>query len=779
MDQLGRGKGPPNQTMSVVNKHLLVKGIVQGVGFRPTVYTYAQNYGLTGWVLNSANGVEIEVHGPSHSVENFIAQLRHHPPKMSRIDSFEVSNAPKRAFTEFVIIESQDDPDEFLPVSPDMNVCPDCLRELFDPSDRRYRYPFINCTNCGPRFSIVKKIPYDRPNTSMAGFPLCEQCATEYHDPSDRRFHAQPVACPACGPHIWFQITQGINAEAEKALLTAREWLQEGKILAMKGLGGFHLICDAQNESAVASLRARKQRSGKPFALMAFDLPTIEKFAVISAEEEKLLQSVQSPIVLLNPTDAGKNLAQIVAPDQSTLGFMLPYTPLHYLLLEKKTGFPEVLIMTSGNLSEEPIVTENQDALTHLGQIADGFLLHDRPIETRIDDSVVSSFRDQVNFHRRARGYAPSPLNLPFFAPSALAVGTHLKNTFALSRDRYAFLSHHIGDLENQETLDAFTKAIVHYQAVFRIQPELIACDLHPNYLATRYARGRAEKENLPLVYVQHHHAHISSCLADNGWNSQRPVIGLSFDGTGYGTDGAIWGGEILLAGYAGFERRLHLEYAPLPGGEVSIRKPARLALAYLQQFGLLDQAEGLKPMTYLSEQEKSVVFHQVQSRFNTPLTSSMGRLFDAVAALIGLYQEISYEAQNAIRLETIADPDEASAYDLPIDQDLILLKPLFEQILIDLAQNTAPELISAKFHNAIIQLGVEASMLLRKESGIDTVAISGGVWQNKLLVKKTIPALEKAGFKPLWHHQVPTNDGGVALGQLVSALFMTGLLKE
>jgi len=765
--------------MSVVNKHLLVKGIVQGVGFRPTVYTYAQNYGLTGWVLNSANGVEIEVHGPSHSVENFIAQLRHHPPKMSRIDSFEVSNAPKRAFTEFVIIESQDDPDYFLPVSPDLNVCPDCLRELFDPADRRYRYPFINCTNCGPRFSIVKKIPYDRPNTSMTGFLLCEQCAAEYHDPSDRRFHAQPVACSASGPHICFQTGHTIQSEGESALRIARNWLQEGKILAVKGLGGFHLVCDAQNESAVATLRRRKQRSGKPFALMSFDLPTIKKFALVSAEEEKLLQSVQTPIVLLNPTEAGKKLAQIVAPDQSTLGFMLPYTPVHYLLLEKEAGFPEVLIMTSGNLSEEPIVTENEEALSRLGKISDGFLLHNRPIETRIDDSVVSTFREQVYFHRRARGYAPSPLNLPFSAPPALAVGTHLKNTFALSRDRYAFLSHHIGDLENQETLDAFTKAIDHYQAVFRIQPELIACDLHPDYLATRYAKARAENENLPLVNIQHHHAHISSCLADNGWNSKQPVIGLSFDGTGYGTGGAIWGGEILLADYTSFQRRLHLEYAPLPGGEVSIRKPARLALAYLQQFGLLDQAEGLEPLTYLSEQEQSVVIHQVQNHFNTPLTSSMGRLFDAVAALIGLYQEITYEAQNAIRLETIADLDETSAYHLQIDQDLILLKPLFEQILIDLAQNTAPELISAKFHNAIIQLGVEASMLLRKESGIDTVAISGGVWQNKLLVKKTIPALEKAGFKPLWHHQVPTNDGGVALGQLVSALFMTGLLKE
>ncbi len=779
MDQLVRGKGTPSQIMTAVNKRLLIQGIVQGVGFRPTVFTYAQANGLTGWVLNSANGVEIELHGPPKAIEDFIEQLGHQPPPMAQIDSFEVHAASYKPYANFEIIESQDNSKDFLPVSPDLNVCQDCLRELFDPGDRRYRYPFINCTNCGPRFSIVKKIPYDRPNTSMWGFPLCQDCAAEYYDPSDRRFHAQPVACPVCGPHIWFQTDKGIQADGEKAIQTAREYLQEGKILAMKGLGGFHLVCDAQNKNSVATLRERKHRSGKPFALISFDLPTIEKFALISVEERNLLQSVQSPIVLLDPTDTGKKLVQIVAPDQTTLGFMLPYTPLHYLLLEKKNNFPEVLIMTSGNLSEEPIVTENEEALTHLGQIADGFLLHDRPIETRIDDSVVSTIRKKVYFHRRARGYAPSPINLPFSATPAMAVGTHLKNTFALSRKKYAFLSHHIGDLENQETLDAFTKAIDHYQAVFRIHPELIACDLHPDYLATRYAQDRSKKEQLPLVYIQHHHAHISSCLADNGWNSKRPVIGLSFDGTGYGIDGAIWGGEILLANYASFERRLHLEYTPLPGGEVSIRKPARLALAYLVQFGLLDRATGLAPLKFLSEQEKDVVIHQIQNRFNTPLTSSMGRLFDAVAALIGLYQEITYEAQNAIRLETIANPHETSAYELPFDQDLILLKPLFEQILTDLDRKLTPETISAKFHNAILRMGVEASILLRKETGVDHVAISGGVWQNKLLVKKIIPALEKAGFKPLWHHQVPTNDGGLALGQLVSALFMAGLIKE
>jgi hydrogenase maturation protein HypF len=765
--------------MKAINKRVLIKGIVQGVGFRPTVYGYAHKHDLTGWILNSAHGVEIEVHGQPKSLDAFLQELQEKPPQMAQIDAFEVSDAPTQIFESFDIIPSLDDPSDFLPVSPDLDVCPDCLRELFNPPDRRYRYPFINCTNCGPRFSIVKTIPYDRPNTSMSDFPLCPDCATEYQEPSNRRFHAQPIACPACGPHVWLQTTEEGIAEGEAAIQAARESLSTGKILALKGLGGFQLACDALNDNAVSQLRQRKHRSGKPFALMSYDLATIRQFAAVSEEEERLLRSTQAPIVLLNLTEQGKKLAQIVAPDQNTLGFMLPYTPLHYLLLEKAADYPEVLVMTSGNLSEEPIVTENEEALERLGNIADAFLLHNRPIETRIDDSVVTLVENQTYFIRRARGYAPSPIRLPFLAAPALATGTHLKNTFALSRERYAFVSHHIGHLENQETLTAFTKAIHHYQHIFRIQPQLIAADLHPDYLATRYAQQRAIMENLLLVLVQHHHAHISSCLADNGWNTDEPVIGLAFDGTGYGTDGAIWGGEVLLANYSGFERHFQLEYAPLPGGDVSIRKPARLALAYLHNFGLLYQAEGLAPYRFLDEVERQVLTRQVDTGFNTPLTSSMGRLFDAIASLIGLYQEINYEAQNAIRLEAIADSDEDAAYDFPIQGSQILLKPIFDEILNDLHANLPQSTISAKFHNAVINLSLDVSERLRIETGIKTVAISGGVWQNKLLIKRIIPALEKAGFVPLWHHQVPTNDGGVALGQLLTALFQTGMLKE
>lgn len=765
--------------MDAINKRVLIQGIVQGVGFRPTVYGYAQKHGLTGWILNSAHGVEIEVHGDPAKVDAFLQELRENPPQMAQIDSFEVTDASTQAFETLEIIPSRDDPSDFLPVSPDLNVCPDCLRELFDPTDRRYRYPFINCTNCGPRFSIVKGIPYDRPNTSMSGFPLCPDCDREYHDPSNRRFHAQPIACPVCGPQVWLQTAQNKIVDGENAVQQSRQMLANGKILALKGLGGFHLACDAENENAVALLRQRKRRSGKPFALMSFDLETIRKFARVSQEEERLLRSTQAPIVVLELTERGRKLANVVAPDQNSLGFMLPYTPLHYLLLEKAKDYPDVLVMTSGNLSEEPIVTENEEALTILGDIADAYLLHNRPIETRIDDSVITLAAGQPYFIRRARGFAPSPIRLPFRTIPALAAGTHLKNTFALTREHYAFVSHHIGDLENQETLTAYTKAIDHYQNIFRIQPQLIAADLHPDYLATRYAQERAKKERIPLILVQHHHAHISACLADNGWKTDDPVIGLAFDGTGYGSDGAIWGGEVLLANYSGFERRFQLEYAPLPGGDVSIRKPARLALAYLHQFGLLDQAESLEPFQFLDETERQVLIHQVDIGFNTPLTSSMGRLFDAVASLIGLYQEINYEAQNAIRLEAIADPSETSAYEFPIQGSQILIKPLFEKILVDLQTNLSQSTISAKFHNAVINLALEVSDRLRGETSINYVAISGGVWQNKRLINNIIPALEKAGFVPLWHHQVPTNDGGVALGQLLTALFQTGLLKE
>ena len=765
--------------MPVINKRLHITGIVQGVGFRPTVFNLAQRHLLTGWVLNNAHGVEIELHGTEQNVQAFIQDLRQNPPPLSVINSFTVEDAPDQAFTEFQIRHSEDDPSDFLPVSPDLNICPDCRRELFDPSDRRYRYPFINCTNCGPRFSIVTGIPYDRPNTSMASFSLCPDCAEEYQDPANRRFHAQPIACPVCGPQVWYEESGQKLAERETALQAARKALAEGKILAVKGLGGFHLVCDAQNPQTVEKLRLRKRRSGKPFALMAFDVDTIKEFARVCPDEEKLLTSPMAPVVLLETTLAGKELARLVAPDQNRLGFMLPYTPLHLLLLEPAEGFPKVLVMTSGNLSEEPIAYSNADAHKRLSQLADGFLLHDRPIHTRIDDSVVSVIEGVPHIQRRARGFAPLPLQISSNAIPTLACGTELKNTFCLVRDRYAFVSHHIGDLENQETLTAFEDAVRHYEKIFRIKPQLLAADMHPDYLANRYARQRAAEENLLLVEVQHHHAHIVSCMADNGLKQHERVIGLAFDGTGFGTDGAIWGGEALLADWKGFQRLCHLEYMPLPGGEAAVRKPARMALSLILQAGIDPDCVPFPFHQALDPEERAAVANQVRTGFNTPKTSSAGRLFDGVAALIGLHQQISYEAQNAIALETIADPDEQSSYDFPLENGQILVSPVIQAIVEDIKQKVAPAVISARFHNGLSACVVNVSQQIRSQTGLRQVALSGGVWQNKTLIRHTITALGESGFDVFWPRKLPTNDGGVSFGQALVALAVSENLKE
>ena len=744
---------------------------MQGVGFRPTVYLLAQKHSLTGWVLNSAHGVEIEISGSPAACAAFVNDLQNSPPALAHIDSFDVQPAEARVYSAFEIRESQDQPDDFLPVSPDLAICPDCQRELFDPADRRYRYPLINCTNCGPRFTIVKSIPYDRPNTSMAGFALCPDCAAEYSDPVNRRFHAQPVACPVCGPQIWFEAGGQKLAEREDALQTARQWLTEGKILAVKGLGGFHLVCDAANVSAVQTLRERKHRTGKPFALMAFDLPTIEKYVTLTPAARRLISAPQAPIILAEMTKAGKVLAQIVAPDQTRLGFMLPYTPLHLLLLEPAPGFPEVLVMTSGNLSEEPIAYENAEARERLASLADGFLMHDRPIYMRIDDSVVTMLREKPYLVRRARGFAPQQLRLPWEALPLLATGTELKNTFCLTRERYAFVSHFIGDLENQETLGAYEHAIHHYERVFRIQPAALACDLHPDYLATRYAQARSQEDSLPLVSVQHHHAHIASCLAENGWASPEPVIGLAYDGTGYGPDGTIWGGEILIAGYKDFTRRFHLAPLPLPGGDLAVRKPARMALSYLLAAGIDLEDQTLAPVAYLTLAEAQAVRHQVHTGFNAPPTSSIGRLFDAVAALIGLCEEISYEAQAAMMLESASDPLESGFYEMPLEKDIIDPLPMIRAIVADLKASVSMGSIAARFHNSLVRMSLEVCRQIRQETGLRTVVISGGVWQNMRLMNLTLPALEAEGFTALIHTQLPPNDGCVSLGQAVVAL--------
>jgi hydrogenase maturation protein HypF len=744
-------------------------GIVQGVGFRPFIFNLAERNQLTGWVKNTSSGIEIELAGGQPALQSFVESLRTELPPLARIDWLETEICPPGIYPNFEIQASQPIPGEFLPVSPDVSICPDCQRELFDPGNRRFRYPFINCTNCGPRFSIIRDIPYDRPNTTMAGFPLCPDCGAEYHSPRDRRFHAQPVACPICGPQVSLESQGQQLGQGESAIRIAREWLKRGKIIAIKGLGGYHLACDAANPEAVATLRRRKKRSDKPFALMGFDMRVVERYCTLTAEERDLLISRERPVVLVEPKP-GVNLAlQEVAPGLTHLGIMLAYTPLHLLLLQPEPGFPELVVMTSGNSSEEPIAFQDSDALERLDGLADAFLLHNREIHTRIDDSVVSVSRKRTFFLRRARGYAPGPLVMPSDLPQILATGPELKNTFCLTRDRYAFLSHHIGDMENLETYESFEQGIQHYELLFRIHPELVACDLHPNYLSTRYAEVCARERQLPLIKVQHHHAHLAACLADNGWDSPDPVIGLSYDGTGLGTDGAIWGSEVLLGGYTKYERRFHLAYVPLAGGDLAVRKPARMALAHLWQAGLEWEAD-IPPVRELCETERTLLNSQLVHKINAPLTSSMGRLFDAAAALIGIRQIATYEAQAAIEMEAAADPNETGCYPFSIDADTINPVPMWEKLLADWHNGAAVPVMAARFHNTVAALSEEVCQILRRDTGCGIVALSGGVWQNRLLLGKTLQRLEKAKFSVLVHQRVPANDGGVALGQAMVA---------
>jgi hydrogenase maturation protein HypF len=755
--------------MTQVGLKIWVTGIVQGVGFRPFIFGLADRCKITGWVRNTSSGVEIEINGRPQDLEIFMQTLRKDPPPLARIDSIHTEDCPPNGYSAFEILASQPNPNDFIPISPDFSICPDCQRELFDPTDRRYRYPFINCTNCGPRFTIIKDIPYDRPKTTMSGFPLCPECDQEYHNPLDRRFHAQPVACPVCGPYIWLEAEGQRLAQNENALSTAREWLKNGKILAIKGLGGFHLACDASNPQAVALLRSRKKRSDKPFALMAFSPESIERHCLITPAERDLITARQRPIVLLEKRP-DSNLAEEIAPGQRTLGFMLPYTPLHLLLLEPAPDFPEVLVMTSGNLSEEPIAYQDEEAGARLAGLADAYLLHNRDIYMRTDDSVTRVVFEKPYLLRRSRGYAPDSIQLPVNAPHLLACGAELKNTFCLTREKYAFLSHHIGDLENYETLQSFEEGIRHFERLFRITPERLACDLHPNYLASRYAESRARQENLPLLKIQHHHAHLAACLADNGWNTDEPVIGLSFDGTGYGTDGLIWGSEVLLGNYQTFQRLYHLKYVPMPGGDLAIRKPSRMALAHLVSAGLDWEVE-IPAVRALCESERTTLLFQINKQINAPLTSSMGRLFDAAASLAGVRQESTYEGQAAIEFEALADPHEKGFYEFTFKEDLIDPAPVWEALLQDWRVGRSASLISARFHNGVARLALEMCRVIREKTGCRTVALSGGVWQNRLLLERSVQNLMSDQFIVLTHHQTPANDGCIALGQAMIAV--------
>jgi hydrogenase maturation protein HypF len=774
---------------------LHITGIVQGVGFRPFVYGLAKRFDLKGWVRNTSAGVDIEVDGTQSVLDGFISALKSELPPLARMDTFAVSFGEPGGFSAFEIIHSEAVEGAFQPISPDVCICPDCLRELFDRADRRYRYPFINCTNCGPRFTIITDIPYDRPNTTMADFPMCPDCAAEYQDPLDRRFHAQPVACPVCGPKVWLENSSQQSAvsdqqlSGEAAILEAQHLLAEGKIIAVKGLGGFHLACEATNAKAVSELRRRKLRVDKPFALMIPDLATVEMHCFVSAEERELLKSHQRPIVLLRRRPES-TIAAEVAPKQDTLGVMLPYAPLHYLLLNADSQPLTALVMTSGNLSEEPIATGNDEARERLASLADAFLMHNRDIRTRCDDSVVRAPGTQepgnqetqlpdhpvpIYLLRRSRGYAPDPVQLPFDVPTLLATGPELKNTFCLTRERYAFLSHHIGDMENYETLRSFEDGVTHFERLFRIQPKAIVYDLHPNYLSTRYSLERAQRESLPTVAIQHHHAHIAACMADNGLDGSAPVIGLAFDGTGYGTDEAIWGGEILLADYAGFERKFHLAYFPLPGGEAAIKRPARTALALLWSLGL-EWDDWLAPLQDLCYEERLALRVQLERGLNSPRTSSMGRLFDAAAALAGVRQRVNYEAQAAMEFEAALDEAESGAYQFGIQDGTIDLKSAISALLADVRAGASIPVISARFHNGLAEMARTACDQIRRDAGVRAAALSGGVWQNMALLRRTVRGLRGDGFTVYVHRQVPANDGGLSLGQaLVGAVKLKG----
>ena len=747
---------------------ILVRGIVQGVGFRPFVYSNASRNALTGRVRNNASGVLIDVEGKASDIEQFVREIETNPPPLSLIESIECrDNLDPVDYADFLILESASEGEKRLPVSADVATCSDCLRELFDEHDRRHRYPFINCTNCGPRFTIIEDVPYDRQNTTMRNFEMCAACRAEYENPLDRRFHAEPTACPDCGPQL--SLRDGFGREVHRivdAVSATRDLLLEGKIVAIKGIGGFHLACDALSADAVKQLRSRKFRQDKPFALMAPSVELTRKFWEVSDTEAQLLRSASRPIVLLaQKPDTG--IPPLVSPKLNTLGFMLPYTPLHHLLFE---NLDRPLVMTSGNVSDEPICYEDDEADDRLKGIADYFLFHDREIHIRTDDSVVRVCDEHPLIVRRSRGYAPAPIKTAFdFSHSILACGAELKNTFCLARGHHAFISHHIGDLENFETLKSFTQGIQHYKRLFDIQPEVIAYDLHPEYLSTKYA---LELDDVTTkIGVQHHHAHIASCMADNAINGE--VIGVAMDGLGFGFDGKMWGGEFLVADFVQAERISHLAYVPLPGGAKAIREPWRMAAVYLQQtFGDDFLNLNLPFVRNLDGRSWAMLRNMMAAGVNSPQTSSMGRLFDAIAALLCIRKSINYEGQAAIEVEAMADHDARDYYEFTVSADGAEIKSdaLIRGVVADLLAEVSPAQISGKFHLGVVRLIVSVAQMIRERRKLNRVVLSGGVFQNTFLLEQVCCLLRKTRFEVFTHARVPSNDGGISLGQAAVA---------
>jgi hydrogenase maturation protein HypF len=749
-----------------------VKGVVQGVGFRPFVYQLAIEHGLKGWVRNTSGDVTIVVEGESRRIEQFLHGLRETPPPQARIESIAVAEEPANGYHIFEIRESLTSSHQYQLVSPDLAICPACKAEIFYPTNRRYRYPFTNCTNCGPRFTIIEDIPYDRERTTMRAFKMCPDCQKEYDDPADRRFHAQPNACPVCGPRLELADSAGQIIPTADVIARSAQLLKEGFILAIKGLGGFLLACDATSDKTVGLLRQRKRRPAKPFAVMVKDIADVTKYGGLSEREKDLLTSPASPIVLLK-RKGRSSISPEIAPGLGFVGMMLPYTPLHHLLMNE-VGTP--LVMTSGNLSEEPIARDNAEAVDRLHGIADYFVLHNRDIYSRYDDSVVTVMRGRTQVVRRARGFAPYPIQLPFQSRPVLACGPELKNTFCLTRDNHAFVSQHIGDMENEETLEHFENTVRLYESLFRIRPEIIACDLHPDYLSTNWAAVESSRSSLPLIPIQHHHAHIVSCLAENG--IQGPVIGVAFDGTGFGTDGCVWGGEFVIADYQSFQRKAHFEYLPLPGGAVAIRKPYRTARGYLYAlFGPEVLKMDLPCLKGWDELEIELVQKQIDLCLNMPLTSSCGRLFDAVSSLLGIRQEVEYEGQAAVELEMAAGKGLTRGqygFQLEVKDGvrIIKLKEMFAGIIADFQQAVPIATIAALFHNTVAQITIGICLELSRETGLRQVALSGGVFQNRRLFNQVYRGLRSAGLVPLVHRLVPCNDGGISLGQAIVANF-------
>jgi len=768
---------------------IVARGTVQGVGFRPVAYRLAVELELAGWVNNTAQGVYVEVEGPQNRINEFLVRLPREKPAVSSIHSLQHTVLDPVGYSGFEIVESEEAPGDItVPILPDIATCPDCLREVFDPSNRRYLYPFTNCTNCGPRFSIVEQLPYDRPGTTMKTFEMCPECRAEYEDPADRRFHAQPNACPSCGPSLeWWNGGGEVTAAGHEALLAAADAIRAGEIVALKGLGGFQLLSDARNDRAVNRLRERKHREEKPFAVMTPAVEFARAHCTVTDIEAHLLRSPEAPIVLLR-RGGSCPIAPAVAPGNPYLGVMAPYTPLHHLLMSE-LGFP--VVATSGNLAEEPICIDEREALQRLGGIADAFLVHNRPIARHADDSVVRVVAGRVLVVRRARGYAPVPVPMRTDStvegtPPILAVGGHLKNTVAIAKGGLAFVSQHIGDMSTKAAFDTFKKTIADFRSLYRFDPKRIACDMHPDYVTTRYATelvggskprsgsdSRGEAGDDPLVVkVQHHYAHVRSCMAENELDGT--VLGVSWDGTGYGPDGTVWGGEFLRVEGGGFERLAHIRRFPLPGGEQAVKEPRRSAVGLLYELFGQDALtwDRLAPVRSFTDPDLALIASMLYRKVNSPVTSSAGRLFDAVASLVGLRQKTRYEGQAAMELE-FATHGVSTADNYPVnvltpkgEPAVIDWRALIHAIIKDLENGVATGLISTKFHNTL----AESIVAVARISGVERVVLTGGCFQNRYLTEKSIARLEAVGFKPYWHQRIPPNDGGIALGQLAAA---------